>query len=188
MKDLTEVASISGKGGLFKVLKPGRSGVILESLDDKKLRMVTNPTHKVSILAEISLYTNTEEGAEPLENIFKKIYKEFGEDPGIDSKSTSDELMSFLEYIVPDYDTQRVYPSDVKKLVNWYYILLREAPDLLKKMAEEKTKKKKEETKSEKIQKKGTSNVPQKKSSDQEGLISKQVSPGKEIKKRTTNK
>ena len=153
MKDLTEVASISGKGGLYKVLKPGRSGVILESLDEKKTRMATNPTHKVSILAEISVYTTTEEGAAPLEDLFRKIYKEFGDDPGVDSKSTPQELISFLEYILPEYDTERVYPSDVKKLVSWYGILLKEAPQLLKEKTEEKeekkdTAKKKEEEKS----------------------------------------
>jgi hypothetical protein len=138
MKDLTEVASISGKGGLYRVLKPGRSGVVLESLDDKKVRMVINPTHKVSILAEISVYTNTEEGAVPLEEIFKKIHQEFGDDPGVDSRSTPEELMSFLEYILPEYDTARVYPSDVKKLVNWYVILLKETPELLKERTQDK--------------------------------------------------
>lgn len=132
MKDLTEVASISGKGGLYRVLRPGRTGVILESMDDNKNRLVSNPNQKVSILAEVSLYTNTEEGSKPLDEILKKIYKEFKEDPGVDGKSTPDELMSFLEYIVPEYDHDRVYPSDVKKLVNWYHILLKEAPELLR--------------------------------------------------------
>jgi len=154
MKDLTEVASISGKGGLYKVLKPGRSGVILESLDEKKMRMVTNPTHKVSILAEISVYTTTEDGAAPLEDLLRKIYREFGDDPGVDSKSTPEELMSFLEYILPEYDTARVYPSDVKKLVNWYGILVKVAPELLKEKKEEKKEaaKKKDEGKSDNSQ------------------------------------
>lgn len=132
MKDFTEIASVSGKGGLFKILRPGRAGVILESLDQKRIKLVTNPTHKVSVLSDISIYTNTEEGAIPLEDVLKKIYKEFGDDPGIDSKSTPDELMSFIEYIVPEYDTERVYPSDIKKLISWYNILLKEDPALLK--------------------------------------------------------
>ena len=55
MKDLTEIASISGKGGLYRVIKPGRVGVILESMDDKKIKIATNPNHKVSILADISI-------------------------------------------------------------------------------------------------------------------------------------
>jgi len=129
MKDLTEIASISGKGGLYRVIKPGRVGVILESMDDKKIKIATNPNHKVSILADISIYTNTDEGSIPLEEVLRKINKEFGDDPGLDGKSTPDELMSFIEYIVPEYDESRVYPSDIKKLVNWYKILLKESPE-----------------------------------------------------------
>ena len=132
MKDLTEIASISGKGGLFRIIKPGRVGVILESMDDKKIKIATNPNHKVSILADISIYTTTDDGSVPLEDILRKIHKEFGDDPGIDGKSTADELISFIEYIVPEYDESRVYPSDVKKLVNWYNVLLREFPDFFK--------------------------------------------------------
>ena len=178
MKDLTEVASISGKGGLYKVLKPGRTGVILESLDDKKIRMVTNPNQKVSILAEISIYTNTEEEAVPLEDLFKKIYLEFGDDPGVDSKSSPEEFMSFLEYILPEYDRARVYPSDVKKLVNWYGILLKEAPELLKDKKESEKKEKPKKTDSLKKDKKGNkSTINQKpESSEQKSNASKSSS------------
>jgi hypothetical protein len=129
MKDLSEIASISGKGGLFRVIRPGRVGVILESMDEKKTKIVTNPNHKVSILADVSIYTKTEDGSKSLDEILLKIHKEFGDDPGIDGKSTPDELISFIEYIVPEYDEARVYPSDIKKLVNWYKVLLREAPE-----------------------------------------------------------
>lgn len=150
MKDLTEIASISGKGGLFRIIKPGRIGVILESMDDKKIKIATNPNHKVSILSDISIYTKTDDGSIPLEEILRKIHKEFGDDPGIDGKSTSDELISFIEYIVPEYDEMRVYPSDVKKLVNWYMVLLREAPDFFKEDKKEKKEEKKAEKKEEK--------------------------------------
>ena len=142
MKDLTEIASISGKGGLFRIIKPGRVGVILESMDDKKIKIATNPNHKVSILADISIYTTTDEGSKPLDEILKKIYREFGNDPGVDGKSAPDELISFIEYIVPDYDPSRVYPSDVKKLVNWYKILLQEVPEFFKDDKEENKEKK----------------------------------------------
>ena len=84
MKDLTEIASISGKGGLYRIIKPGRVGVILESMDEKKIKIATNPNHKVSVLADISIYTTTEEGSRSLDEILKKIHKEFGDDPGID--------------------------------------------------------------------------------------------------------
>jgi len=163
MKDLTEIASISGKGGLFRIIKPGRVGVILESMDDKKIKIATNPNHKISILADISIYTTTDEGSRPLDEILMKIHQEFGDDPGIDGKSTPEELISFIEYIVPDYDASRVYPSDVRKLVNWYKILLKEIPDFFveekeeKKEKEEKTENEKpEEEKAEKVGKKDT--------------------------------
>ena len=148
MKDLTEIASISGKGGLFRIIKPGRVGVILESWDEKKIKLATNPNHKVSILADISIYTNTDEGSIPLEQVLRKINKEFGDDPGLDGKSTPDELMSFIEYVVPEYDESRVYPSDIKKLVNWYKIILKEAPEFFideKEDAKEESKEDKEQ-------------------------------------------
>ena len=148
MKDLTEIASISGKGGLFRIIKPGRVGVILESMDDKKIKIATNPNHKVSILADISIYTKTDDGSMPLEDILRKIHKEFADDPGIDGKSTPDELVSFIEYIIPEYDESRVYPSDVKKLVNWYKVLLREIPDFFVEEKKAEKKEKKDEKKS----------------------------------------
>jgi hypothetical protein len=154
MKDLTEIASISGKGGLFRVIKPGRVGVILESLDEKKIKIATNPNHKVSILADISIYTNTDEGSIPLEEVLRKINKEFGEDPGLDSKSTPDELMSFIEYIIPEYDESRVYPSDIKKLVNWYKILLKEAPEFFVEDSKEKKVESSEDKESKSTEKK----------------------------------
>ena len=133
MTDLKDIAAVAGKGGLFRVVKPGRTGVILESIDTRKSKMVATPNHKVSVLAEISIYTKTEEGSIPLEDVLRKIYEEFANDPGVDSKSSNEELLSFLEYIVPEYDEDRVYPSDVKKLVNWYGILLREEKEWFEK-------------------------------------------------------
>jgi hypothetical protein len=153
MKDLTEIASITGKGGLFRILKPGRVGVILESMDEKKIKIATNPNHKVSILADISIYTNTDEGSKPLDEILRKIHKEFGDDPGIDGKSTSAELISFIEYVVPDYDGSRVYPSDVRKLINWYKVLLREAPEFFVEEKKEKVEKVEKVEKKEKPEK-----------------------------------
>ncbi len=71
--DFKELATVSGKPGLFKILKPTRSGVILESLDDKKTKLVAGIAQRVSILSDISIYTLTEEGAEPLKSVMQKI-------------------------------------------------------------------------------------------------------------------
>ena len=75
--DFSEVASVSGKGGLYRVLSPTRTGVILETLDDTKKKMIANMQSKVSILSDISIYTTDEEGAVPLKDVMIKIHKEF---------------------------------------------------------------------------------------------------------------
>jgi hypothetical protein len=74
----------------------------------------------------------TEEGATPLEEIMKKIDKEFDGDLGLDADADTDELKSFLKHVLPDYDENKVYPSDIRKLISWYKIIKVEAPVLLK--------------------------------------------------------
>jgi len=127
--ELSEIASISGKGGLFKVLKPGKSGVLLESLDATKTRIVASATQRLSLLSEISIYTTTKEGTAALEDVLKKIYKEFNNDPGVDANSDNSELKAFLKSVLPEFDESRVYVSDIKKLVKWYSVLLEYAPE-----------------------------------------------------------
>ncbi|MDH5367030.1 MAG: DUF5606 domain-containing protein [Cyclobacteriaceae bacterium] len=133
-----DIASVAGKGGLFKILQPTRSGVILESLDSKKNKLVAGMNHRVSVLDEISIYTTTSEEATPLHIVLAKIHGEFDGDLGVDSKSDNDELRAFFSHILPDHDQERVYTSDIKKIVSWYNVLLNEAPDLLKPQKEKK--------------------------------------------------
>jgi hypothetical protein len=128
---LTEIATITGKGGLYRVVAPTKSGVILESLDDAKTKMVATTSHRLSLLNEISIYTTTKEGTAPLAEVLKKINNEFGDDAGVDSNSDANELKSFLKSILPDYDESRVYVSDIKKLVKWYEIILKHAPEVI---------------------------------------------------------
>lgn len=128
---LEDIATISGKGGLYKVFKPAKSGVILESLDEAKTKIVANASNRLSILSEISIYTTTKEGTAPLADVLKKINAEYGEDLGLDAEADPVELKSFLKSILPDYDESRVYVSDIKKLVKWYGVLLKYAPEIL---------------------------------------------------------
>lgn len=128
--ELNEIASISGKGGLFKVLKPGKSGVLLESLDATKTRLVANATHRLSLLSEISIYTTTKEGTVPLEDVLKKIHQEYKNDLGINADSDGSELRAFLKSVLPEFDENRVYVSDIKKLVKWYGILVEQTPEV----------------------------------------------------------
>lgn len=126
-----ELATVAGKPGLYKVLKPTRSGVILESLDEKKSKLVVGASQRVSILSEISIYTTTEEGAIALEDVMKKIEKEFQGDLGVDGTADADELKAFLKHVLPEFDEDRVYASDIKKLITWYQIIRKQVPESL---------------------------------------------------------
>lgn len=129
--ELSELASISGKGGLYKVLKPGKSGMILEALDESRTRLVANPNLKMSLLDEISIYTRTKEGTTPLAEVLKKMHKEFPGDLGVDGNSDPAELKSFMKSVLPEFDEDRVYPSDIKKLIRWFEIIRKLAPEIL---------------------------------------------------------
>ncbi|MEM9897432.1 MAG: DUF5606 domain-containing protein [Bacteroidota bacterium] len=145
--DFSDIASVSGKGTLFKIVQPTRTGVVLESMDEQKKKMVATMHNKVSILSEISIYTTDEEGAVPLEDVMKKVHTEFNGDTDLDKNSSPEELKSFLKFILPEYDEGRVYVSDIKKLVSWYDQIVKQAPEvLLEKKNEEKEETKKEES------------------------------------------
>lgn len=138
---LDDIATISGKGGLFKVFKPAKSGVILESLDEVKTKVVATANNRLSILSEISIYTTTKEGTSPLADVLKKIHTEYGDDLGLDADADPSELKSFMKSILPEYDESRVYVSDIKKLVKWYGVLLKYAPEILTTAEEKKEEK-----------------------------------------------
>jgi Domain of unknown function (DUF5606) len=128
---LADIATLSGKGGLYKVVAPTKSGVILESLDETKTKIVATASNKLSLLHEISIYTTSKEGTVPLEEVLKKIHSEFGNDLGVDGDSDGAELKSFMKAVVSDFDENRVYVSDIKKLIKWYGVILKYAPEIL---------------------------------------------------------
>ncbi len=136
--DLKEIAAISGKGGLFRVLKPTRAGVILESLDEQKTRSIAGPQSKVSLLKEISIYTLDADGSVPLEDVFRKIHEKYGDKAlPVDGKSDTPALHGFMSEILPNYDQDRVYSSDMKKLVTWYTLLVNHLPEFFEETGEE---------------------------------------------------
>ena len=142
--ELKEIATVAGKSGLYNVLKPSRSGVILESMDNKKNKLVVGANHRVSILSEISIYTMDEEGAASLEKILVAIEKEFEGDTGLTPDSDNEEYRAFLKHILPEFDEERVYTSDIKKLINWYKIIREQAPEILQEKEENDQKETKE--------------------------------------------
>lgn len=130
---LDKILSISGKPGLYKIVTQTRNGFVAESLLDKK-RITVNIHSNVSILSEIAMYTLTEEV--PLREVFKKVRdKEDGKPTTISHKDSKDVLEEYFFEVLPNYDEDRVYPSDIKKVIQWYNIL--QANDLLSALDEE---------------------------------------------------
>jgi len=117
---LDKILSISGKPGIYELKAQTRSGFVAQSLLDGK-RISVGLRHNVSILSEIAIYTLTEEI--PLREVFEKIKTKEDGGPTIHHKVSKDELEEFFFNVVPDYDEDRVYPSDIKKVVQWYNIL-----------------------------------------------------------------
>jgi len=118
---LDKILSISGKPGLYKIIAQTRNGFVAESLLDKKKVSVTVHSN-VSVLSEIAIYTLTEEL--PLRKVFKKIKeKENGQPTSISHKDSKEVLEEYFFEVLPDYDEDRVYASDIKKIVQWYNLL-----------------------------------------------------------------
>jgi hypothetical protein len=119
---LEKVLSISGKPGLYKLKTQTRTGFLAESLLDGKTINVSG-RHNVSLLSEIAVYTLTEEV--PLREVFKKISEKENGKETIDHKASKEELEEFFFGVMPDYDEDRVYASDIKKIVQWYNMLIK---------------------------------------------------------------
>lgn len=147
MELLKEIANVSGKSGLFRILKPSRAGVIVESLDEKHEKSLIGPTARVSVLKDVSIFTDGEEESAPLADVFLKIREVHGEQIAVQIKSASDkDLIEFLNEILPDFDRSRVYVSDIKKVITWYNLLSKYVPELFVAAAEEASSEAKEET------------------------------------------
>lgn len=134
---LDKILSISGKPGLYKIVTQTRTGAVVESLIDKK-RITVGAHSNISILSEIAIYTLTEEV--PLRDVLTKIKeKENGEQTSISHKDSKIKLEEFFFEILPEYDEDRVYPSDIKKVIQWYNLLQKN--NLLDLLEESKTEK-----------------------------------------------
>lgn len=132
---LKDIAAVSGKPGLYRILKPTRSGVVLESLDEKKTKLVTNTNYRVSVLKEISIYTTSPQGSLPLEAVLLNINEIYGTVLQVGSHNQA--LDEFIAKVVPDYDADRVYSSDIKKLITWYKILVNFEPTIFEQIRQE---------------------------------------------------
>ena len=121
---LETILAISGKPGLYRLVSHGNRSLVVESMDAAKKRMPVFGTDKVISLADIAMYTGAEEV--PLRQVLNAVKeKEQGAASAFPYKKASkDELSAYLAEVLPNFDRDRVYPSDVKKLIQWYNILV----------------------------------------------------------------
>jgi hypothetical protein len=125
---LKKILSISGKSGLFELISQGRNMLIVESLSTHK-RQPAYSNEKILSLGDIAMYT--EEGEVPLAEVLLSMKKkEEGKTVSIDlKKADKEELGEYLATVLPNYDRTMVYPSDIKKLISWYNILVEAGKD-----------------------------------------------------------
>jgi len=118
--NLERILAISGMPGIYSLKLQTRTGFVAESLIDGK-KVTVGLRSNVSLLSEISMYTH--DGEKPLAEVMRAIAVKENEGPAISHKEDNAKLAAYFLSVVPDYDADRVYPSDIKKVLNWYNIL-----------------------------------------------------------------
>ncbi len=117
---LKDILAISGQGGLFKMISQTKNSIIVESIVDGK-RIPAYSTSRISALEDISIYT--EDGDVKLKEVFKRIHGKENGGKAIDNKLPNQQLQAYFNEVLPEYDKDRVYVSDIKKVLNWYNLL-----------------------------------------------------------------
>jgi hypothetical protein len=145
--EFKDILAISGFGGLFKYISQARNGIIVEGFEDNK-RMNAFAHYKVSSLNDIAIFADS--GEIPLRKIYKTIQEMEKGGPAIDAKSDDAKLKEYFAKVLPDYDRQKVYLSDIRKLITWYNILQKNGYNNFEEEVKKDEEKKDEETKESK--------------------------------------
>ena len=118
------ILAISGKPGLYRLVARGNGNLIVKSIDEQKRRITAGSRDRVTSLRDVSMYTMDDD--KPLMEVFESIKEKYNGQP-VDihtSKADKAQLYAFLDEVLPDNDADRIYPGDVKKLIQWYNILV----------------------------------------------------------------
>ena len=118
------ILAISGKPGLYRLVARGNGNLIVESIDEQKHRITAGSRDRVTSLRDVSMYTMDDD--KPLMEVFESIKEKYNGQP-VDihtSKADKAQLYAFLDEVLPDNDADRIYPGDVKKLIQWYNLLV----------------------------------------------------------------
>lgn len=127
--EYSKIIAITGKPGLYNAISQTKTGFIVESLLDNKRFPITS-TNNVSLIENIAIYTYEEEV--PLLNVFKTIYEKEGGAKTMSHKESGNKLVAYFAEVLPDYDDERVYTSNIKKVIQWYNILVEAGMDFSK--------------------------------------------------------
>ena len=119
--EFSKIISVTGKPGLFQVISQSKNAIIAESLSDKK-RLAINATQNVSLLENIAIYTYEEDI--PLLDVFKAMSEKTEGQKAISHKESGNKLAAFFAEVLPNYDDERVYTSNIKKVIQWYNLLV----------------------------------------------------------------
>jgi hypothetical protein len=124
--EFSKIISVTGKPGLFQVVSQSKNALIVESLLDQK-RLAINATQNVSLLENIAIYTYEEEV--PLLTVFKAMFEKSEGKEAISHKESGKKLTGYFSEILPDYDDERVYTSNIKKVIQWFNLLVNSGMD-----------------------------------------------------------
>lgn len=173
--DLSKILTISGKNGLFTIVSQSKANLIVESLIDGK-KIPVFATDRSSALSDISVFTYGEDL--PLKEILIRIHNKENGSNSIDPKAKPEDLRSYFETIVPDYDKERVYHSDMKKIFSWYNLLLEKG--IMKQIVES-------ASEEDKVEEESVKKEPGEKA-DKASSVKKPVKPASEKKSRSEAK
>ena len=132
--EFNKIIAVTGKPGLFQVISQSKNAIIVESLMDKK-RLAINATQNVSLLENIAIYTYEEDM--PLQNVFITMFEKTEGKEALSHKENDKKLTAFFEEVLRNYDAERVYVSNIKKVIQWFNILVSTGMDFT--AVEEKT-------------------------------------------------
>jgi len=133
---LKDIIAIKGKGELFRVLSKSPKGIIVETLNEKRVKFKVQPNLQVLVLDDITIYPKDNNDIY-LRDVFRKIYEKYKFNIGIDNNSTAEKIVEYFKELIPNYDDERVYLSDMKKMLKWYKIVADFYPQIIEELKDE---------------------------------------------------
>jgi len=186
--ELKDIIAIRGKSDLYRILAKTPKGIVVESLNEKRVKFKVQPDLHVLLLSDITIFSNDNTELY-LQDVLLEIFEKDGLDIKLDPKDEPNKLREYFKTVAPNHDEEKVYISDMKKMVKWYKIIGEYYPDVFENLKKEKEEMAKEDKKSEKKEDEKVENKDEKKSQKKESKASDKTSRTKEtVEKKKTSK